>query len=218
MRDLELGPAGAEFSVLRGRIAMGRFFLPLAGRHNVENAVAAIAFACSTGLSIAQIERALRSFAGVARRQTVRAEIGGVRVIDDFAHHPTAVKETIEAIRARYPSGRLFAIFEPRSATSSRKYFQDAYVEAFDGADEVIIAGVGRKELAESERLDVEHLAHQIAGRGRAARSIAEIERIVALLAGEARSGDTLLFMSNGGFGGIYSKIEDALRKREKSS
>jgi UDP-N-acetylmuramate: L-alanyl-gamma-D-glutamyl-meso-diaminopimelate ligase len=215
MRDLVLGPEGTEFSVMRGRISIGRFFLPLAGRHNVENAVGAIAFACGAGLSIAEIDRALRGFRGVARRQTVRAEIAGIRVIDDFAHHPTAVKETIAAIRTRYPAGRLFAIFEPRSATSSRKYFQDAYVEAFDGADEVIIAGVGRKELAESERLDVDQLAMQIAARGQQARSIGEIDRIVAALAEEARAGDTLLFMSNGGFGGIYGKIEQALRARE---
>jgi UDP-N-acetylmuramate: L-alanyl-gamma-D-glutamyl-meso-diaminopimelate ligase len=214
IRDLEMGTDGAQFTVMRGRILIGRFFLPLAGRHNVENALGAIAFACTAGLSIAEIDKGLRSFQGVARRQTVRAEIGGVRVIDDFAHHPTAVKETIDAIRTRYPVGRLFAIFEPRTATSSRKYFQDLYVEAFDGADEIIIAGVGRKELADAERLDVERLAKEIAARGKSARSIPEIDQIVAALAGEAKPGDSLLFMSNGAFGGIYTKIEAALRSR----
>src|SRR5205085_4086547 len=117
------------------------------------------------------------------RRQTVRAEIDGVRVIDDFAHHPTAVKETISAIRARYPKGRLIAIFEPRTATSARKFFQHAYAEAFDQADEIIIAGVGRKELAEAERLDIEQLARDIAGRGKPAWSIGDVDQIVRQLA-----------------------------------
>jgi UDP-N-acetylmuramate: L-alanyl-gamma-D-glutamyl-meso-diaminopimelate ligase len=107
----------------------------------------------------------------------------------------------------------LFAVFEPRTATSARKYFQDLYAESFDGADEIIIAGVGRKELAEGERLDIALLASRIAERGKRARNIAEIDLIVSTLTAEAKSGDTLLFMSNGGFGGIYTKIEDALRR-----
>ncbi|MCK6550000.1 UDP-N-acetylmuramate:L-alanyl-gamma-D-glutamyl-meso-diaminopimelate ligase [Myxococcota bacterium] len=214
VRDVEMGPSGTAFTVMRANMRLGHFHLPMTGRHNVENAVGAIAFACSAGLSVHELDAGLRAFEGVARRQTVRAEIGGIRVIDDFAHHPTAVVETIAAIRARYPSGRLFAIFEPRTATSARKYFQDLYVEAFDAADETIIAGVGRKELAQAERLDTEQLAKDIAARGKRARNVAEIDAIVKLLTDEAERGDTLLFMSNGGFGGIYGKIEAALRAR----
>lgn len=213
-KDIELGPEGAAFTLLRRGTVVSRFFVPLAGRHNVENAIAAIAVALSLGVAVPDVDRGLRSFQGVARRQTVRAEISGVRVIDDFAHHPTAVKETIAAIRARYPSGRLIAIFEPRTATSARKVFQDAYAEAFDGADEIIIAGVGRKELKEGERLDIDRLAKDIAARNKPARSMAEVDDIVRSLAADARAGDTLLFMSNGAFGGIYTKIEDALRAR----
>jgi UDP-N-acetylmuramate: L-alanyl-gamma-D-glutamyl-meso-diaminopimelate ligase len=214
VRDVEVGPEGSKFTVVRGPMRIGTFKMPLSGLHNVENALAAVAFCCGEGLSIHEVADALARFEGVARRQTLRAEIDGVRVIDDFAHHPTAVKETIAAIRARYPSGRLFAIFEPRTATSARKYFQDLYAESFDGADETIIAGVGRKELAEIERLDTTLLADRIAERGKRARNIAAIDAIVRALVEEAKPGDTLLFMSNGGFGGIYQKIEDALRAR----
>jgi UDP-N-acetylmuramate: L-alanyl-gamma-D-glutamyl-meso-diaminopimelate ligase len=212
--DVELGPEGAKFDLFRERIKVGSFRFPMSGLYNVENAVAAIAFATSAGLSVAEIREGLESFKGVARRQTVRAEVGGVRVIDDFAHHPTAVKETLEGLRSRFPKGRIFAIFEPRSATSSRAYFQKEYAEAFDAADEVIIAGVGRPEIPAHERLDIQRLASDITARGHRARSIAEVDEIVRVLASEAKEGDSLVFMSNGGFGGIYGKIEAALRGR----
>lgn len=213
-RDLELGERGASFALFHERIRVGRFELPLWGRHNVENAIAAISVALSAGLSVAEVREGLLEFRGVERRQTVRAEIDGVRVVDDFAHHPTAVKETIAALRARFPTGRLYGIFEPRTATSSRKYFQDLYASAFDEADQVIIASVGRKELAATEKLDTEVLAQAIAARGRPARHVADVDAIVALLVAEARPGDTLLLMSNGGFGGIYAKLERALAAR----
>lgn len=213
-RDVETTPEGSSFSLFNGNVRLGRFDLPLAGTHNVENAVVAAAFGLSAGLSVSEIREGFESFQGVARRQTVRAVIDGVRVIDDFAHHPTAVAETIAAVRARYPEGRLFAIFEPRTATSSRKFFQDAYATAFAAASETIIAAVGRKELDAAEKLDTGALVEAIRGNGSTARHIEEVDAIVATLEAEARAGDTLLFMSNGGFGGIYAKIEEALRSR----
>lgn len=213
-RDLRLEPGGASFLVFNGNIRIGRFTLPMAGRHNVENALVAIAIGLAEGLDVTDIQEALEAFTGVARRQTVRAEVDGVRVIDDFAHHPTAVRETVAAIRDRYPEGRLFAIFEPRTATSSRRYFQDAYAQAFGGASEAIIAAVGRSELPEAERLDVATLAAAIEAQGVSAKHIPEVDDIVEYLAGAARPQDTLLFMSNGGFGGIYTKIEAALGAR----
>ena len=212
--DIELGTEGASFNVFRQRIKVGRFQLPMSGLYNVENAVAAVALGTSLGLSVAELREGLESFRGVERRQTVRAEIDGVRIIDDFAHHPTAVRETLEGLRRKYPSGRIFAIFEPRSATSSRSYFQRDYAEAFDAADWVIIAGIGRPEIPADERLDVEKLAREIGLRGPHARNILDTDDIVQVLAAEAESGDTLVFMSNGGFGGIYGKIELALRAR----
>ena len=182
----------------------------MSGAHNVENAVAAIAFCRQQGLSIEKIKTGLTSFQGVQRRQTVRAEIDGIRIIDDFAHHPTAVKETVAAIRARYSEGKLFAVFEPRSATSSRAFFQDDYAAAFGEADQVIIASVGKQNIPDEEKLDTAQLAADVKGR-----HIPQIDEIVSILGNEAKSGDTLLFMSNGGFGGIYEKIEAALRARK---
>jgi UDP-N-acetylmuramate: L-alanyl-gamma-D-glutamyl-meso-diaminopimelate ligase len=213
-RDIQFSEAGASFLVYRENIRLGRFELPLSGVHNVENAVAAIAVTSGADLSVKDIKAALTEFQGVARRQTIRAEVGGIRIIDDFAHHPTAVQETIAGVRARYGQGRLFAIFEPRTATSSRKFFQQEYAKAFDGADEVIIAAVGRAELATDEKMDVSKLVQEIAARGVKARHIPSIDEIVATLATESRAQDSLLFMSNGAFGGIYDKVEAALRAR----
>ncbi|MCB9647203.1 MAG: UDP-N-acetylmuramate:L-alanyl-gamma-D-glutamyl-meso-diaminopimelate ligase [Deltaproteobacteria bacterium] len=213
-RDIEMGPDGASFLLFNGNIRLGRFELPMAGLHNVENATAAIAVCLSLGLSVGEIRDGLASFLGIARRQTVRAVVDGVRIIDDFAHHPTAVRETVAAIRARYPEGRLFAIFEPRTATSARRHFQDAYAQAFDGADEIVIAQVGRSELPPEERLDVARLTEQLKGRGLIAHHIPEVDDIVTFLTLESRPQDTLLFMSNGGFGGIYTKIEASLAAR----
>lgn len=211
---LTVDESGSRFLVFNGNIRLGRFFIPMAGQHNVENALVAIAVSLACGLSVAEVQDGLTSFKGIARRQTIRAEIDGVRIIDDFAHHPTAVKATVAAIRERYPKGRLFAIFEPRTATSSRKYFQNAYAEAFDGASETVIAQVGRSELPESERLDVVRLTAALQAKNISARQLPDVDAIVAYLAAESRSEDTLLFMSNGGFGGIYEKIETALQRR----
>ena len=213
-RDIETSSAGSSFTVMRDKVSIGRFEYPMTGLHNVENAVAAVAFGVTSGLSVSQIKTALETFEGVARRQTVRATIGGVRIIDDFAHHPTTVKETVRAIRDRYSDGRLFAIFEPRSATSSRKYFQQAYADAFFGADVAIIARVGKEGIPTEELLDVDALIAAIERARIDARAAPNVDEIVRMLADEARAGDTLLFMSNGGFGGIYDKIEAALTAR----
>lgn len=209
--EVTVTEAGARFEAVRVDGTRRSFVLPLAGLHNVENALAVIAFADTAGLSTEEIRTGLESFRGIARRQTVRAEVAGVRIIDDFAHHPTAVKETIAAIRLRYPKGRLFAVFEPRSATSSRAYFQDQYAAAFDGADRVIIAEVGRPEIAQEERLDIERLARTLDRPTRPASAIRSVDEIITHLVSEARSEDTILIMSNGAFGGIYGKLEAAL-------
>ncbi len=210
-KDLEVTPQGTRFSLTRGGEGLGRYDLPLYGVYNVENAVAAAATALSLGLSSAELAQGLATFKGVARRQSVRTEIGGVRVIDDFAHHPTAVQETLAGLRARFPQGRLIAVFEPRSATSSRAYFQEDYARAFGVASEVIIAGVGRPEIPAAERLDIERLAKDISASGVPASNIAGVEDIVAKLSASRRSGDTIVIMSNGGFGGIFEKLERAL-------
>ncbi len=214
VRDLSFDEGGADFSIFQHRIRLGRFHLPMSGRYNVANAVAATVVALRLGMSVAEIRDAMTEFKGIARRQTVRGEIDGIRVIDDFAHHPTAVEMTIAGIRNRYPDGRLFAIFEPRTATSSRRYFQEAYAKAFSKASEVIIAGVGRADLPPEERLDTNALALEVTASGVRARSIPYVDEIVALLAAEAQPKDTLLFMSNGGFGGIHQKMIAALEAK----
>lgn len=211
------GPEGLRFELVRQGENLGELLLPMSGRHNLENAVAAAAVALHEGLSFDELREGMASFEGIARRQTLRGEVDGVRVIDDFAHHPTAVKETLEGLRSRY-SGRLIAIFEPRTATSARKHFQEAYAGAFGAADQVLIAPVGRKELPEDERLDVARLARDIARSGPSAEAPESIEAIVGQLSANARPGDTLVFMSNGGFGGIHDRMLAALRTRGSAS
>ena len=154
----------------------------------------------------------LRAWRGVKRRQEVRGEAGGVTVIDDFAHHPTAVRETLLALRARYPERRLVAVFEPRSNTSRRATFQAAYAEAFADADRVVIQHVDTAPIYSafgevSERLDAARLADEIAAGGTPAVACADVPAIVAHLAEHCRAGDVVVTLSNGGFGGIWEAL-----------
>jgi UDP-N-acetylmuramate: L-alanyl-gamma-D-glutamyl-meso-diaminopimelate ligase len=186
----------------------------LAGRHNLENALGVIA-ACASGygLDAAEIGRGLGRFLGVRRRQEVRGVAQGVTVVDDFAHHPTAVRETLRALRGRYGNGKLIAVFEPRSATSRRATFQKEYVDAFARTvDEVIIGAVHAPEKApEGDRFDPERLAADIRGRGIAARAVTDVDAIAEHVAERAAPGDTVVVMSSGGFGGVHDRILDRL-------
>jgi UDP-N-acetylmuramate: L-alanyl-gamma-D-glutamyl-meso-diaminopimelate ligase len=132
-------------------------------------------------------------------------------VIDDFAHHPTAVHETLSALRTGYPGRRVWAVFEPRSASSCRRVFQDDFAKAFGGADEVVVAAVYRSSLPEAERLSAEQLVTDLRQGGTHARYVPDVDAIVDLVAREAREGDVILVMSNGGFGGIHQKLLQAL-------
>jgi UDP-N-acetylmuramate: L-alanyl-gamma-D-glutamyl-meso-diaminopimelate ligase len=182
------------------------------GVHNVRNAVAAIAAAAEGyGCPVRELVRAISTFEGVRRRQDLVGEARGVRVYDDFAHHPTAVSETLRALRARHPSGKLFAVFEPRSATACRALHQTAYGEAFRAADHVIIAPLGRANIPEAERLDVPRLVEGLALAGTRAEAPPDVDVIVATLALAAREGDTIAVLSNGAFGGIHEKLLHAL-------
>ena len=212
--NISFDASGTLFDLVHNSTTLGRLHLPMSGWHNLENAIAAIAVALDEGISIQQLQESLSKFEGISRRQSIKAEVNNIRIIDDFAHHPTAVKETLDGLKARYADGRLFAVFEPRTATSARKYFQEAYAEVFNMADSVVIAGVGRKELAIEERLDTEKLAKDINLRGTEARSIESIHDIVTYLAESLKPHDTVVFMSNGGFGGIHELIENELKAR----
>jgi UDP-N-acetylmuramate: L-alanyl-gamma-D-glutamyl-meso-diaminopimelate ligase len=215
--DLEVAPAGTRFRVHKHGTLVGTFEVPLLGAHNVRNALAGIAVCATLGIDSRATADGLRSFAGVKRRLELRGSVDGIEVFDDFAHHPTAVAETIAALRLAHPLRRIWAIFEPRSASSCLKIFQRDFVEAFTGADEVVVAPVFRSKVAEDRRLSPESLVADLVGMGRSARAAGSTGDIVDTVAREAGSGDLVVVMSNGGFDGIHDKLLDALRLRHGS-
>jgi UDP-N-acetylmuramate: L-alanyl-gamma-D-glutamyl-meso-diaminopimelate ligase len=202
---------GQSFDLFLGGVAAGRWVTPLMGRHNLANVGAALAASVhGFGIEPTRLRTALAGLHGVARRQDLIGTPGGVFVYDDFAHHPTAVRETLLALRTRHPGARLFAVFEPRSATASRKFHQDVYPESFAAADVVLLARVAR-DLPADERLDVAQVAADLQRRGTDARDFDSVDAIVDDLARRTRSGDVVAVLSNGTFGGIYSKLLSAL-------
>jgi UDP-N-acetylmuramate: L-alanyl-gamma-D-glutamyl-meso-diaminopimelate ligase len=209
--DLEPVGGSTRFTVRRGGSVLGTFEVPLVGVHNVRNALASIAVAVEAGLGPGQIARSLPRFAGVRRRLEVVGTAAGVTVYDDFAHHPTAVAETLAGLRASHPRARIWAVFEPRSASSCRRVFQEQFGRAFGGADEVVLAPVFRSSLPQAERLSVPDLVRDLRARGQAARESPSIDGIVDLIVDEHRAGDLVVLMSNGGFGGIHEKLLQAL-------
>jgi len=209
--DLEPVGQSTRFRVRRDGSPFGSFEVPLVGAHNVRNALAAVAVAAEVGISPERIGEGLRAFAGVKRRLEVVGVADGVTVYDDFAHHPTAVAETLAGLRASNPGARIWAVFEPRSASSCRRVFQDEFARAFAGADQVLIAPIFRSKLPESERLSIPQLVRDLHGRGLSAREAESIDDIVAGIAKEHRPGDLVVLMSNGGFGGIHQKLLRAL-------
>jgi UDP-N-acetylmuramate: L-alanyl-gamma-D-glutamyl-meso-diaminopimelate ligase len=202
-----------SFDVTRKGEPYGRFESHLHGTHNVRNALAALIVGDAVGLSAAEMATGLSSFRGVRRRMELRGVVRDVSVFDDFAHHPTAILETLRGARASYPGQRLWAIFEPRSATSCRRVFQDDFARAFieSGADEILLPDVFRATLPAEERLSVEELVASIEAEGRRARHIPTVDGIVRVVAGEAQPGDIVVIMSNGGFDGIHTKLLTAL-------
>jgi UDP-N-acetylmuramate: L-alanyl-gamma-D-glutamyl-meso-diaminopimelate ligase len=213
-----LGAPGAvvdgmqEFDMYIGGVACGRMRTPVPGVHNVRNAVAAIAAtAQGYGAGVRELIQGIAQFEGVRRRQDLVADVRSIRIYDDFAHHPTAVDETLRALRAKHPSGRLIAVFEPRSATACRSIHQAAYETAFKSADWIILAPLGRTNIPEGERLDVQRLASVIAQSGKRAEAAASVDAIVESLARDAKPGDTIALLSNGAFGGIGKKLIEAL-------
>jgi len=214
----DLEPAGplTRFRVKRRGSPFGAFEVPLVGAHNVRNALAAIAVATEAGVSVDRITSGLRAFAGVKRRLEVVGAVDGVTIYDDFAHHPTAVAETLAGLRASHPSARIWAVFEPRSASSCRRVFQDQFAGALAGADEVLVAPVFRSKLPESERLSVPELVGDLRDRGRSAREVESIDDIIGAIVREHRPGDLVVIMSNGGFGGIHQKLLRTLRASDR--
>jgi UDP-N-acetylmuramate: L-alanyl-gamma-D-glutamyl-meso-diaminopimelate ligase len=209
--DLESRGTVTRFHVRRSGSPFGTFEVPLIGAHNVRNALAALVVAVEVGVSAERIGEGLRAFAGVKRRLEVVGTAAGVTVYDDFAHHPTAVAETLGGLRTAQPAARIWAIFEPRSASSCRRIFQDDFANAFAAADEIVLAPVFRSTLPESERLSVPRLVRDLKDRGKAAREAPSVDAIVDTIVRERRPGDLVVVMSNGGFGGIHRKLLQAL-------
>jgi UDP-N-acetylmuramate: L-alanyl-gamma-D-glutamyl-meso-diaminopimelate ligase len=207
-----MGAGGPSFSVYCQGQFFGSFSLPLSGEYNVRNSLAAIGAGAWAGLSPEQLQRDLSTFQGVKRRQEVLGTIGAITLIDDFAHHPTAVARTLEGLRQAYPGRRLWAVFEPASATNARALFEERYLEAFVPADLVIVARVPRPERARGDApFSPERLAEKIRRAGRLALHLPDGEQIVAHLLAQARPGDLVVFMSNGGFSGVQAKLGQAL-------
>jgi UDP-N-acetylmuramate: L-alanyl-gamma-D-glutamyl-meso-diaminopimelate ligase len=216
--DVAVGGVGTSFKVRRHGTFFASFTLPLLGQHNVRNALAAIATGHAVGLDAQAIAEGFRTFRGVKRRLELRGSVSrngrDIRVYDDFAHHPTAVGETIAALRLAHPDRRIWAIFEPRSASSCLKVFQRDFVDAFESADEVVVAPVFRSKVAEDRRLSPDELVADLRARGRSAHALGSTADIVDHVAAQARPGDLIVVMSNGGFDGIHEKLLEALRSR----
>jgi UDP-N-acetylmuramate: L-alanyl-gamma-D-glutamyl-meso-diaminopimelate ligase len=208
--NVRLGPTASEFE-----IPSFKFHLDMGGEFNVRNALGVIACARHCGLKNHQIQEAFATFKGIKRRLEVRGIAGGVVVIDDFGHHPTAIRETLKALRLRFPQQRIWALFEPRTNTTRRKVFQDDLVYAFAEADRVVIAQVARLELLPEEtRLDPARLMRDLEALGKQAAYLPDVGSIVQHVCHEAGGGDVVCVFSNGGFGGIHGKLLERLGKR----
>jgi UDP-N-acetylmuramate: L-alanyl-gamma-D-glutamyl-meso-diaminopimelate ligase len=214
-RNLAFSSKGSEFDVVRGGESIGRVTMGASGKHNVRNALAATIAAIEAGVPFDKVVRALFAFRGVKRRLELRGEVRGVSVYDDFAHHPTAVRETVAALRSRLgPSERVFVIFEPRSYTSRTRVFELDFALAFATADEVVISAAHLPgKVPEAERISEESMVASINREGGKARFIPTVEEIVADLVGGLRPHDHVLVLSNGGFGGIHQRLLEALAR-----
>jgi len=214
-RDIDCSGGMTRFRLFREGLKWSEFQTPLIGEFNVRNCLAAIIAADAWGVERKAIAGALETFKSVRRRCEVRGEVNGVTVIDDFAHHPTAVRETLNALRMKYNGRRVIAVFEPRSWSSRLAVFQQEYANAFVPADYVIVAGVfdTGKATEKGDVLDTSKLIDEIAAQDKPAFAISDVDEIVKQLASEARAGDVVAIMSNGGFGGIHEKLLAALGK-----
>jgi UDP-N-acetylmuramate: L-alanyl-gamma-D-glutamyl-meso-diaminopimelate ligase len=213
-RDIDYTGEQASFRVFREGREWAQFQTPLIGDFNIRNCLAVIVAADAWGIKPAAINDALRSFKSVRRRMQVRGTERGVTVIDDFAHHPTAVRETLQALRTKYNESRLVAVFEPRSWSSRLAVFQQDYAQAFKSADYVVIASVfdSSKATEKGRVLDTDQLIRDIGAQGKPALRLDGADEIVRSLAPELRAGDVVAIMSNGGFGGIHDKLLAALK------
>jgi UDP-N-acetylmuramate: L-alanyl-gamma-D-glutamyl-meso-diaminopimelate ligase len=221
--DVRVVPTGMRFRLEHEGRECGEFDVGLPGEHNVRNALAALAAAHEVGVAPEQARAALAAFRGVRRRLELRGTVAGVRVYDDFAHHPSAVRATLAAVRAGLdcapgeagPAGRLVAVFEPRSYTSRTRVFQADFATAFAAADEVVVAAAYLPaKVPVEQRLSEVELVAGLRAHGVAAAFVPTVDAIVARLADELCPGDTVVVLTNGGFGGLHERLLSALRQR----
>jgi UDP-N-acetylmuramate: L-alanyl-gamma-D-glutamyl-meso-diaminopimelate ligase len=214
VHDLTQAGTHSQWKVDREGQPWAEFTLAMPGAHNALNATAAAALAFGQGVPLSAITEALATFRSVKRRLEVRAEINGITIIDDFAHHPTAIRETLTALRAAYPDTRLWAVLEPRSNTLRRNVFERALVESLSLADEIVLAGVFKQEnIPAAERLHPESVAAALNAAGHPAALYPNADAIVEAIAPQLRSGDVVAILSNGGFDGIYEKLPARLHQ-----
>ena len=219
LTNLQFGPDRTSWTVLRQGQHWADFEFPLAGEYNVWNATAAAALAANYGIAKEEIAAALKTFKSVKRRLEIKAQVNGVTIIDDFAHHPTAIAGTLRALRSRYAGSRLWAVLEPRSNTLRRRVLQSDLARGLAEADQIVVAGVFKSELVpEHDRLELPALAAEIRAQGRPVRLLPDADAIVHSIAPELRSGDVVAILSNGGFGGIYEKLPAKLRALSEPS
>jgi len=205
--DVTYDPSSSSFS-----IGKERYTVPMTGEFNVRNAAMAVAAARFGGLSIEEVGAGLLSFEGVARRQELKGEKNGIKVIDDFAHHPTAIRLAVQSIRQKYPDSRLWVLFEPRSNTTRRAIFQKELAEALALADFAVVAAIpDLHKIPENDRLDPVRLSSDIAAMGGNGRYIEGNEAIISVVKADAKSGDVVAVLSNGGFGGIHKQLLEEL-------
>jgi UDP-N-acetylmuramate: L-alanyl-gamma-D-glutamyl-meso-diaminopimelate ligase len=212
--DLRVAGTSTTFSLRRKGEPAGTLEVPLLGAYNVRNALAAIVVGSAVGISLDTMAEGLRAFKGVRRRMQLRGVAKGVSVYDDFAHHPTAIGETLAGVRSAFPDRRIWAIFEPRSATSCRSVFQEDFANAFAAADRIVLPAVFRSNLPEEQRLSAERLVDDLKNTGKDARYIPAVDDIVRAVATDARDGDLIVVMSNGGFDDIHRKLLAAIEAR----
>jgi UDP-N-acetylmuramate: L-alanyl-gamma-D-glutamyl-meso-diaminopimelate ligase len=208
-----------RWTLTRASAAFAELSLPMAGEHNALNATAAAALAAGQGVPTDAIIEALATFKSVKRRLEVRAVVDGVTIIDDFAHHPTAIRETLRALRESYPGQRLWAVLEPRSNTLRRNVFELDLVESLALADRVVLAAVFKSEsIPAPERLHPEHVVAALTRRGTPAALFADADAIVEAISPQLRGGDIVAILSNGGFGNIYQKFPNAIAAQSSTT
>ena len=202
----------SEFSVLHQGKLFGTFILPMPGLHNALNATSIIALMHSLGFEQEKISTGLASFEGVKRRQQIRGEVNSITVIDDFAHHPTAVRKTVQALKMAWPERRLVIVFEPRTNSSRRSIFQEQYTAAFDHADAVIVREhVPLANVPEEEQFSSTRLVHALRQSGKNAHYFSDTDHILEFLSEFAAPGDVVAILSNGGFDNIHQRLLDKL-------